>query len=159
MTSQRIQLTTACLFLATFPLASTGKSQPATAVDASQPEAGRPDSIGNGAKPPLQGLLIDDFEDGDDKPLLPNGGWYEYDDTDNGGASSIGCTGATAGTVAMNGPGFESTRSLEVNTTFDQGSLPNQPYVFDQGSLPFQPYVGVGVWLGRKTAPLERRTV
>ena len=91
----------------------------------------------------LEGVLIDDFEDGDGETVWPGGGWYAYDDVPNGGGSSISFTGAAQGDAAMNGPGFESSRSLEVT------------YAFDHGALPYQPYVGWGAWFADAPAPLD----
>src|SRR6478735_3250582 len=76
----------------------------------------------------LNGLLVDDFEDGDDKPLIP-GSWYGYTDTDNGGVSTLTFTGAAPGIVAMNGAGFQSQKSLEVSYTFSLGTSKIDPYV------------------------------
>jgi endoglucanase len=95
------------------------------------------------AQAKLEGVLIDDFEDGDDKASYSGAAWYQYNDADNGGKSVITFTGATAGGVAMNGAGHESTRSLEVSCSFDQGTLP------------YQPYLGFGVWFADKPAPMD----
>ena len=83
---------------------------------------------GGGGGLMLDALLVDDFEDGDDKPLIP-GGWYGYGDKDNGGLSTLSFTGAADGAVAMNGPGFQSQKSLEVSYTFDKGTSTIDPYV------------------------------
>jgi endoglucanase len=91
---------------------------------------------------PLEGVLIDDFEDGDGKTTLAGGAWYSYDDQANGGGSTIDYV-RTADGLMMNGPGFESTRSMEVL------------FSFDQGSLPYEPYVGWGAWLADKPSPFD----
>jgi endoglucanase len=93
--------------------------------------------------PPIEGVLIDDFEDGDGQAVFLPGGWYSYDDWSNGGGSSISYTGSVNGGAVMNGPGYQSERSLEVT------------YTFDQGTLPYQPYVGWGVWFADQSAPLD----
>ena len=93
----------------------------------------------------LQGLLLDDFEDGDDLPLIP-GSWYGYADVDNGGLSTLSFTGAAAGAVAMNGPGFQSQKSLEVS------------YKFDQGTSTIDPYVGFGASIGSDATPYDLTT-
>lgn len=90
----------------------------------------------------IEGLLIDDFEDGDGMPLVP-GGWYGFTDVSNGGGSTLTFTGATGTAVAMNGAGYQSMKSLEV------------AYSFDQGSLAYSPYVGVGVSLGSRATPVD----
>jgi licheninase len=93
--------------------------------------------------PRLEGVLIDDFEDGDGKAVFAPGSWYSYDDQPNGGGSAIAYTGSAPGGAAMNGPGYQSTRSLEV------------AFTFDQGTLSYQPYVGWGVWLADKPTPAD----
>jgi licheninase len=110
-------------------------------ADAGLPQTGTADA--QTAKVVLEGVLIDDFEDGDSKTVFPGGAWYQYDDKSNGGLSTIAFTGAADGGVAMNGPGYESTRSMEVT------------YTFDQGTLPYQPYLGWGVWFADSGAPMD----
>jgi endoglucanase len=92
---------------------------------------------------PEQTVLIDDFEDGDGEATYMHGGWYSYDDKVNGGGSSIAYTGAEPGKAAMNGVGYNSTRSMEVTATFDQGTLT------------YAPYVGWGMFLAHKTDPAD----
>ena len=118
------------------------------AVDAGLADSGRTDSgKADAAQAPealkLEGVLIDDFEDGDGQTTYPGGGWYSYDDKPNGGGSAIAYTGGIDGGIAMTGPGYESTRSLEVTFTFDQGALT------------YAPYVGWGAWFADKPAPLD----
>ena len=117
-------------------------------VDGGQPDAAPPDSAqrdtAQGAEAlQLEGVLIDDFEDGDGQAVFLPGGWYSYDDKPNGGGSAIAYTGGVDGGAAMNGPGYDSSRSLEVTFTFNQGTLS------------YQPYVGWGVWFANKPAPLD----
>jgi len=112
-------------------------------TDAVQAEAGPVDSGKPSQTQKLEGVLIDDFEDGDGKTVYPGGGWYSYDDKGNGGGSSITFTGAAGTSPAMNGPGFESSRSLEVTFTFDQGTLT------------YSPFVGWGVWFADEAAPMD----
>ena len=139
-----------CGVLTLLSLSAACASDPiaATNVDAGLPDVGRPDSgKADAAQAPetlhLEGVLIDDFEDGDGQTTYPGGSWYSYDDKPNGGGSAIAYTGGVDGGVAMNGPGYGSTRSLEVT------------YTFDQGTLPYQPYVGWGAWFADKPAPLD----
>jgi endoglucanase len=117
----------------------TGLSPYADAV----PDLVRADAATGTEAPQLEGVLIDDFEDGDGQAGYAPGAWYSYDDVPNGGGSSITYTGAVGGGAAMNGPGYQSTRSLEVGFTFEQGTLP------------YEPYVGWGVWFADQATPLD----
>jgi licheninase len=119
------------------PLPDGGADDGSGAGDANDATAGDSGTM------PVQGVLIDDFEDGDDKASFPGAAWYLYDDSSNGGKSVITFTGAPAGKVAMNGKGCESQRSLEVSCSFDQGALT------------YQPYLGFGVWFANKEAPFD----
>lgn len=87
-------------------------------------------------------LWIDDFEDGDSQPLT-GGGWYDYNDAPDGGASTITISQSESGLISMTGEGYESERSLEVE------------FEFDQASLSFEPYIGFGAWLADAIAPLD----
>jgi licheninase len=87
-------------------------------------------------------LVIDDFEDGDDKALI-SGSWYSYTDKGDGGGSTLAFTGATGSAISMGGEGFQSNRSLAIE------------YTFDKGTLKYDPFVGVGVSLASATAPLD----
>ena len=113
----------------------------ATNRDASATESPSPDA--GPAATNLEGVLIDDFEDGDDRAAFPGASWYQYDDASNGGKSVLTFTGAPAGGIAMNGPGYQSARSLEISCTFDQGT-----YLY-------QPYLGFGVWFAHSNAPMD----
>jgi endoglucanase len=88
---------------------------------------------------PLQGVVVDDFEDGDSKALYAAGSWYQYDDQVNGGKSAV--TGTDGQSIAMNGPGHASARALEVTCAMDQGTLS------------YPPHIGFGVGLGSAGAP------
>ena len=118
-------------------------------ADSVRPNTGWADAAQGPEALRLEGVLIDDFEDGDGQTTYPGGGWYAYDDKPNGGDSAIAYTGGGVGLdggvggVAMNGPGHESARSLEVT------------YTFDQGTLTYQPYVGWGAWFADKASPLD----
>src|SRR6187431_1308996 len=126
---------------ATTPQAGQG-GPPATsgANSAGGSAGGGGGSAGGG--PMLDSLLVDDFEDGDDRPLIP-GEWYGYVDTDSGGLSTLSFTGAAAGVVAMNGAGFQSQKSLEVS------------YTFDKGTSKIDPYAGFGVAIGTDAVPYD----
>jgi len=80
-------------------------------------------------------LLVDDFEDGDSKPLI-TGVWYSYTDASNGGKSELTFTGATGSSIVMAGAGYESNTCLEVT------------YSFDEGTYVYAPYLGFGAALG-----------
>ena len=125
-------------------------------VDAGAPDAGPPGGTSEAGppdtpKPPsdtspapeLRGVMIDDFEDGDDKTVFPGGAWYQYNDSQNGGASVMTFTGVAPGAIAMNGPGYESERSLEIS------------YTLDQGTLTYPGYLGWGVWFADKDKPMD----
>ena len=97
---------------------------------------------GTGTPTPPGDLLIDDFEDGDNKSLL-SGSWFSYTDSSNGGKSTVAFTGATGSAVVMGGAGYQSNKSLQVS------------YTFDQGTYQWDPYVGVGVSLGTSAKPYD----
>jgi endoglucanase len=148
MSTPRMCLALPTLLLTLFGCTSSPDTPAASdAADPMTPDAGRfdtgrrtPDAS---PAPELQGVLVDDFEDGDNMAVFPGGAWYQYNDTSNGGKSSMSFTGATAGEIVMNGPGFQSARSLEVALTFDQGTLT------------YPGYVGWGVWFADKGAPFD----
>jgi endoglucanase len=104
--------------------------------------SGTSTDAGSDAQTPPSDLLIDDFEDGDNKPLIP-GGWYSYTDNSNGGKSILTFTGATGSAIVMNGAGYQSSRSLEVS------------YTFDQGTYVYAPYLGFGASIGPITSPYD----
>jgi len=133
-----LSLSAAC---ASDPIATTAAD--AGLTDGGRPDSGKADSAQSPEALRLEGVLIDDFEDGNGQTTYPGGSWYAYDDKPNGGGSAITYTGGADGGVAMNGPGYGSTRSLEVT------------YTFDQGALTYQPYVGWGAWFADKPAPLD----
>ena len=87
-------------------------------------------------------LLIDDFEDGNSKPLLP-GSWYSYTDASNGGKTTLSFTGTSGGGIVMGGTGYESNKSLEVTVTFNQGTYQNAAYA------------GFGASLGTSSTPYD----
>ena len=122
---------------------STMKSSPDVGVqiEGALPDTGQVDTEQTNAE--LEGVLIDDFEDGDNKAAFPGGAWYQYDDSSNGGKSVLTFTGAAAGGIAMNGPGYQSLRSMEIS------------YTFDQGTYAYTPYLGFGVWFADKAAPMD----
>jgi len=122
-------------------------SEPGSGGDAGQADGAAADGVKADAGATdvlrLEGVLIDDFEDGDGQTTYGAAGWYSYDDKENGGGSAIAYTGSTDGSAVMSGPGFESARSLEVT------------YTFDQGALSYPPFVGWGAALGTPELPLD----
>lgn len=83
-----------------------------------------------GGTGPVNGTttLIDDFEDGVSRRSIWNGIWYAFDDSSNGGKSTI--------TVTMNDVGgYDNTVSQFVDYTLDKGD-----YAYD-------PFVGIGLYL------------
>jgi endoglucanase len=124
------------------PPASSLAGQGGSLATTSGTNAGGSAGGGGAAGQMLESLLLDDFEDGDSLPLIP-GGWYGYTDKDSGGLSTLSFVGAAAGAVAMNGPGFQSQKSLEVS------------YTFEKGTSTIDPYVGFGASIGSDAAPYD----
>jgi licheninase len=93
----------------------------------------------------IEGLLIDDFEDGDTRPLVA-GGWYAYTDVPNGGLSTVTFTGGSGESVAVGAAGYQSSKAIEA------------VYSFDQGTLTYAPFIGFGVSMGSSAAPLDLST-
>jgi endoglucanase len=124
-------------------LAACGSDDAPLKADAGNQDAGQQDTSKPSQVQKLEGVLIDDFEDGNGETLPPVGGWYSYDDKVNGGGSAITYTGSTGSDAVMAGAGYESALSLEVT------------YAFDQGTLPYQPYVGWGASFGVASSPLD----
>ena len=75
------------------------------------------------------GLLVDDFEDGDDTTAF-GGGWYLYLDDVNGGLSTV------TGPEWARADGYAGTHSLLLGFTLSQGTLTYNPYVGLSGSVP-----------------------
>jgi len=84
------------------------------------------DNAGGG---PQGELLIDDFEDHDDQPLVGSS-WYHYDDQSEGGLSTQ--------SVKFDEPGDTSLGASPLGALLFTFS-------FDQAELGYEPYVGVGV--------------
>jgi len=124
------------------PMTSSAGQSGALATAGGSSAGANSAGAGGSAGQVLEGLLVDDFEDGDDMPLIP-GDWYGYTDTDNHGLSTLSFTGAADGAVAMNGAGFQSQKSLEVS------------YTLAKGASTIDPYVGFGVALGSAAAPYD----
>ena len=148
MTHRTLRPYALTLTLATLTAACGSDSAPLPLVDGGQSdtslaEGGRADAAQAAEALQLEGVLIDDFEDGDGKTTFPGGSWYSYDDKPNGGGSALSFTGGADSSIGMTGPGFDSVRSLEVTFTFDQGTLS------------YAPYVGWGAWFADRPAPLD----
>ncbi|MBN2573237.1 MAG: cellulase family glycosylhydrolase [Deltaproteobacteria bacterium] len=125
------------------PLQADGGPSDAAHSDGNDAQGARRDTGQTAQVIDLEGVLVDDFEDGDGHTTYPGGGWYAYDDRPGGGGSTIAYTGGSDGVAVMSGPGYASSLSLEVS------------YAFDQGSLAYEPYVGWGASLGDASAPLD----
>jgi endoglucanase len=82
-----------------------------------------------GGGPSVEGLLIDDFEDHDDQPIVGSA-WYHYDDQPEGGLSTQ--------SVKFDEPGAPSPQASPLGSLLFSFS-------FDQGDLGYEPFVGVGV--------------
>lgn len=82
-----------------------------------------------------KGLLLDDFEDGDNMSLLGENYWYTYDDADNDGASII--------LTPLSDEGYPKARRSDNGTKFAWAVY----YKLDKGEYKYDPYVGWGVEL------------
>jgi licheninase len=127
--------------------AQTEILETAGAAQAGSPESGAGGSAGASSVAGVAGqtsieMLVDDFEDGDGRPLI-SGGWYTFTDQTNGGGSVLTMPGTTGSAFVANGEGYASAKSLQVD------------YSFDKGTLTYQPYIGVGVSVGDATKPLD----
>ena len=66
-----------------------------------------------------KGILLDDFEDGDEETAQGNG-WYTYDDNGNGGASTI--------ERSIANEGYQSAHAIKINYVLDKGEYGYAPY-------------------------------
>ena len=82
-----------------------------------------------------KGLLLDDFEDGDNMSLLGENYWYTYDDSDNDGASII--------LTPLTEEGYPKARRSDNGTNYAWAVY----YKLDKGEYQYDPYVGWGVEL------------
>ena len=82
-----------------------------------------------------KGLLLDDFEDGDNMSLLGENYWYTYDDTDNDGASII--------LTPLSDEGYPKARRSDNGTNYAWAVY----FKLDKGEYKYDPYVGWGVEL------------
>ena len=82
-----------------------------------------------------KGLLLDDFEDGDNMSLLGENYWYTYDDADNDGASII--------LTPLTDEGYPKARRSDNGTKYAWAVY----YKLDKGEYKYDPYVGWGVEL------------
>lgn len=76
----------------------------------------------------INGLLIDNFEDGDGESAFGTG-WYTYADVDNGGASVIETAVDADGNIAAEKTDNGSGYAFVVNFSLDQGDYQYAPYV------------------------------
>lgn len=75
------------------------------------------------------GLLVDDFEDGDNHSSTIDDYWYTYNDNDNDGASVITTPVNEDGDIIAGAVNNGSNHALQVNYTLDQGEYAYDPYV------------------------------
>ena len=83
--------------------------------------------------PQGKGLLVDDFEDGDNYSATIDDYWYTYNDNDNDGASVITTPVNEDGDIVAGSVDNGSKYALQVN------------YTLDKGDYEFDPYVGWGI--------------
>ena len=76
-----------------------------------------------------KGLLVDDFEDGDNHSSTLDDYWYTYSDVDNDGASVITTPVNEDGDIIAGAVSNGSNYALQVNYTLDQGDYEYDPYV------------------------------
>ena len=74
-----------------------------------------------------QGILIDDFEDGDGVTPMETF-WFTYTDIDNDGASVITTELTADGEIGTANEGYQSAHSLVVLYTLDKGGYEYAPY-------------------------------
>ena len=82
-----------------------------------------------------KGILLDDFEDGDNMSLLGENYWYTYDDADNDGASII--------LTPLSDEGYPKARRSDNGTNYVWAVY----FKLDKGEYKYDPYVGWGVEL------------
>ena len=75
------------------------------------------------------GMLVDDFEDGDNHSTSIDDYWYTYNDNDNGGASVITTPLNEDGDIVPGLANNGSNYALQVNYTLDKGEYEYDPYV------------------------------
>lgn len=79
--------------------------------------------------PEGKGLLVDDFEDGDNHSATIDNYWYTYSDNDNDGASVITTPVNEDGDIIAGAVNNGSKYALQVNYTLDKGEYAYDPYV------------------------------
>ena len=79
--------------------------------------------------PEGKGLLVDDFEDGDNHSATIDNYWYTYNDNDNDGASVITTPVNEDGDIIAGAVNNGSKYALQVNYTLDKGEYAYDPYV------------------------------
>ena len=79
--------------------------------------------------PEGKGLLVDDFEDGDNHSATIDNYWYTYCDNDNDGASVITTPVNEDGDIIAGAVNNGSKYALQVNYTLDKGEYAYDPYV------------------------------
>lgn len=134
--------TAVCLWSAACSSDSSSKADPQSSSSEEVPvESAASDSTGDttavssssAAVPlssagPVNGLLVDDFEDGDGVSNLGTG-WYTYDDSGNEGASTITTDTDADGNITASATENGSKFAFKVRYTLDKGGYAYEPYV------------------------------
>lgn len=105
------------------PSDSTATPEDSTANNGELPAEGPIDT------PNGKGLLVDDFEDGDNHSKTIDSYWYTYDDNGNDGASVITTPVNEDGDIIATAVNNGSKYALQVNYTLDKGEYAYEPYV------------------------------
>ena len=104
-----------------------------TPSDTTNKEPSTNPNEGTVVTPQGKGLLVDDFEDGDNHSTALDDYWYTYNDNDNDGASVITTPVNEDGDIVAGSVDNGSKYALQVN------------YTLDKGDYEFDPYVGWGI--------------
>ena len=104
-----------------------------TPSDTTNKEPSTNPNEGTVVTPQGKGLLVDDFEDGDNHSSTIDDYWYTYNDNDNDGASVITTPVNEDGDIVAGSVDNGSKYALQVN------------YTLDKGDYEFDPYVGWGI--------------
>ena len=113
------------------PADSTANQPDSTATpsDTTNKEPSANPNEGTIVTPQGKGLLVDDFEDGDNHSSTIDDYWYTYNDNDNDGASVITTPVNEDGDMIAGAVNNGSKYALQVNYTLDKGDYEYDPYV------------------------------
>ena len=107
----------------------TPNDSTAAPTDSTAPNTEPTPEQGNITPAAGKGLLVDDFEDGDNHSSALDDYWYTYSDVDNDGASVITTPVNEDGDIIAGAVSNGSNYALQVNYTLDQGDYEYDPYV------------------------------